>query len=130
MDSTALTLTSFLGSAMYLLVDVIFIVVSLTTVRRNRPDAALIFTGAAVLEIFTSFAGWVGYYIAARMLTTSWSAYTPSSGGGMGSYYAIYGAIHLGTSLMGVLAKVMLIVGIVRLASPAAQKAYDPGRYD
>jgi hypothetical protein len=131
MDSTALTVTSFLGSAMYLVVDVIFIVVALTSVRRHRPDAALVFTGAAVLEIFTSLAGWVGYYVAARVLARSWSAYSPSSSGGlMGSYYTIYGAIHLGTSLMGVLAKVMMIVGVVRLATPAPQRAYDPGRYE
>jgi hypothetical protein len=107
-------------------VQVAFVVVALTIVRKARGDAALLLAGGAGMGLLTTIITWLAYVLVPWLVPYgSW----PSSGG-VASLDRIYAAISLGSSLMYVLAQILVIAGVVRLARPERPAMQDPGRYE
>ena len=114
-------MVSALGWLAHIAIDVVFVVISLTIVRKHRPDAALLLAGGAGVSLVTMLGTWMAYTIGPRIVPSA------SLVGAMPTFYT---AVALGSSMMGVLGQILIIAGVVRLARPERTVSADPGRYE
>lgn len=109
MESTALllSLTSAASTSVFVIVDIVFFVLVVTVVRRARPDAWGLLAAAVGVAILTTFLGFVSGLMGSMYV---------SQMGGMEAFMRFNIASHLFLALMGVISRVLYIVGVVRLA--------------
>jgi hypothetical protein len=88
-----------------LVVEIVFIVVVATLVRRERPDTWALLAGSFACDLVALVVG-TGGSVATTMLFQS-----------SGGLYAV-AAINLFASILRVVARALVILGIVRLARP------------
>jgi hypothetical protein len=106
-SSFLLSLTSFAIAALFALVDVTFLVMVLTTVRRQRPDAWVPLAAAIGVALLTSALGLVSNVVASALVAPS---------GGMETFIRYNIASHVFLAMTGLGARVLFIVGVLRLA--------------
>ena len=98
------------GSLAVLAAEIALLVVVLTTVRRNRPQAMGTLLASAIISIAGTVFAPIAYPLAAAAIERS--------EGGFERISLLYAMIGVGFSLLHTLALVLLVVGVVRLASP------------
>ena len=89
---------------------VVFLVLALTVVRRERPDAAPLLAYAVALEIVVAFAGFASSVLIPIVLNTTKSSR---------SYPQAQAINTVVFAVLRTAAQVMLICGVVRLTRPA-----------
>jgi hypothetical protein len=92
-----------------LAVEIVFIVVVATLVRRERPDAWALLAGSFACDVVALVVGTGGSFAGTMLFGTS------------GGLYAIAG-INLFASVLRVVARALVILGVVRLARPPAAR--------
>lgn len=111
---------SLVGGAISFAVQLTLLVIALTTVKRSRPDAAMLIAGSAAVHLFTNIGGRVLMAAVPYMLSAS-------SVSGIGASYAL---VSLVMTLFNAVGWALLIVGIVKLASPLpGEGRVDPTRF-
>jgi hypothetical protein len=91
------------------IVEIVFIVVVATLVRRERPDAWAIFAGSFACDILALLFSTLGTMAVSFLASTS------------GSLYPI-AAVSLFAGLLHVVGRALIVVGVVRLARQPAEK--------
>ena len=90
-------------------VHVIFLIITLTLVRSRRPDAFFPFTMAAALLLLQTLLNLTGPPLVGRLVSAG-----SYSSGGMRMFTILFG---FGT-MMSVIAWILMMVGLVKTASP------------
>lgn len=104
-DSILSTVVSLISGTLSFLLDVSLLVVALTIVRKRRADAGLMIAASAGLQLFTTITIRIAYAVMASMAASS--------------FREIALVIQLGGAFANAIAIVLLILGIVKLASDA-----------
>ena len=102
-DSIISTLASLVSGSLAFLLEVGLLAVALTIVRKRRQDASLMIAASAGVQMFLTIVIPIVY---ATMARTSVSSYRTAAA-----------FIQLGTSFVHAISAVLLILGIVKLAS-------------
>jgi uncharacterized membrane protein YuzA (DUF378 family) len=98
-------------------VHVAFLIVSLTLIRSRRPDAFLPFTMAAALFLLQTVVNLIGPPVVRRFADAAFAA-----GGSLEIFSVMFG---FGT-ILSTIAWVLLMIGIVKIASPPQE--FSPNR--
>ena len=104
-DSILSSAVSLISGTLSFLLDVSLLVVALTIVRKRRADAGLLIAASAGLQLFTTIAIRIAYAAMASMAASSFRGIAPF--------------IQLGGAFSNAIAMVLLILGLVKLASDA-----------
>lgn len=104
-------------------VYIAFLIVTLTAVRSRRPDAwAPLASGAGI--ILADYAlRWVFSVLAPLAMSRV--------GSGMSGYYAMQSAVTVGGTIIAAIAWGLIMIGVVRIASPPREQSLNraPGDY-
>jgi hypothetical protein len=110
MNTLLTTLSSGIGTIASLGIAAGLLTVALTSVRRSKPAAVLPIASSAAINLVTAIITPVAYAFLPLMMTRS--------GGGMDDYQMVFSAVSLGLTLVHTMSGVLLILGLVKLASP------------
>jgi hypothetical protein len=113
-SSLLLGLSSLFGTLVSLALEGALLVLALTTIRRHRPEASLFLAASAGVTLFVSLTASVAYPLLARLFSTD-------------DYVKATALAGLFFTLLRGAAGVLLLVGLVRLATPSPSE--DPTRY-
>jgi hypothetical protein len=102
-DSILSTVVSLVSGTLSFLLDVSLLVVALTIVRKRRADAGLLIAGSAGVQLFTTITIRIAYAVVGSMHSSSTRD--------------VYSLLQLGGAFANAVAVVLLILGIVKLAS-------------
>jgi|SRR4051812_44026166 hypothetical protein len=102
-----LAATSALTTALFLLVDIVFLVLIVTTIRRQRPDAWGLLAAAVGVALLTNLLNVVSGLVGSMFVSGS---------GGMESFIHYTAASHLLLTMTGITARILLVIGVLRLA--------------
>jgi hypothetical protein len=91
-----------------LAIQIALLVVSLTVVRRHKPQAVTPLAASFGLGLVSSLASAVAYPLLAALMTS----------GGIDKYMLMQSAVSVGFTLVHVVTGVLLILGLVKLATP------------
>ena len=92
-----------------LALQIALLVVSLTVVRRNKPAAVTPLVASFVIGIVSTVVSVVAYPLLATLMTSS---------GGIDKYMLMQSALTVGFTLVHMVSGVLLILGVVKLATP------------
>jgi hypothetical protein len=104
-DSILSTVASLISGSLAFLLEVALLAVALTIVRKRRADAGLMIAASAGVQMVMTVTIPIVYAAMARMA--------------MSSYREMAAFIQLGSSFVHAISAILLILGIVRLASDA-----------
>ncbi len=117
--SLLMSVTSAGIAILYFVVDLVFLVLVLTTVRTKRPDAWAFLAAAVAIALVTNplaaLAAWLG-------------AAFVSGSDGMDAFMRFTLITHLSLGIINVGARVLYIVGVVRLAGEPSPLVLRDGR--
>jgi hypothetical protein len=113
-SSLLLGLSSLFGTLVSLALEGALLVLALTTVRRHRPEASLLLAASAGVTLFGSLTSFVAYPLLARFFSPE-------------DYVKATAVAGLFFTLLRATSGVLLLAGLVRLATPPASE--DPTRY-
>lgn len=99
--------------------EVVILVVILTTVRKNRPEATLVLTTGAALQVVATITQPVVYTVAGSAISTS--------GAGVDTLTSLYALVGVFYSVLRAIGFGAIAMGIVQLAKNDEKK--DPTRY-
>ena len=104
-ESILSSVVSLISGTLSFLLGVSLLVVALTIVRKRRADAGLLIAASAGLQLFTTITIRIAYAVMGSM--------------GSSSFREIAAVIQLGGAFSNAIAMVLLILGLVKLASDA-----------
>ena len=111
-NSILMTVSSLFTGGLSFVLQVALLVVALTIVRKRRADAGALIAASAGLNLFLTVLTPIAYALIPRV-------------GGSSSYLEISVFLQLGFSIFHAVAAVLLILGVVRLASePSSTFSY------
>ena len=102
-------LASGLSTLVGLAIQIALLVVTLTVVRRHKPQAVTPLATSFGLGIATTVASAVAYPLLAAVMSRS---------GGFDNYMLMQSALSVGFALVHMVSGVLLVLGLVKLATP------------
>jgi hypothetical protein len=112
--TTILSAAYGLSTLVSIAIQIALLVVTLTTVRKNKPRAVAPLAASFGIGIASTAASIVVYPLMSLLLRDS---------GGMDRYLVVQSATTVGFSLIHVVSGVLLVLGLVKLATPDAEPA-------
>ena len=97
---------------LYLGLEIALLAAIVVSVRKHRPDAWGVLAMGVGMQMAGTLVSYVGSYAGSLMMAQA------GGGGGVDGFMRVQSAVHLGAALISGTGKVMLILGIVRLAKP------------
>jgi hypothetical protein len=107
-----------LSTLLGLAIQVALLVVSLTVVRRHKPHAVAPLASSFAVNLVATLLGVVAYPVAGMMADRS---------GGVESFMVVQSALTVGFALVHMVAGVLLVLGLVKLATPDPAPAAGDG---
>jgi hypothetical protein len=102
-------LASGVSTVVSLAVQIALLVVSLTVVRRHKPQAVALLASSFGIGIASTLVSVVAYPLLATLMT--------STSGGIDKYMMMQSAVGVGFALVHMVSGVLLILGLVKLAT-------------
>jgi len=102
---------SMVSSGIMLLAELALLIVALTAVRKSRPDASSLIAGASGVFLFSTLISPLAY---AGLAAT----------GGMSNYALTTGVLSLALSFVRAIGWALLIIGVIKLATPTPSNPY------
>jgi hypothetical protein len=109
-DTTFLMVAGSISTLLGLGVSIALLVVTLTVVRRHKPQAVVPLAASFGIGIVSTLSSVVVYPLLATV--------THSSSDGIGSYMVMQSAVTVGFALVHMVAGVLLVLGLVKVATP------------